>query len=158
MQQFFLLIFLLLNHLNISSTPTIDFLIPTGTYKLNEKTIKRDGDIYGYFGEIRVKRLDSSKIAMSFYVCKGAPSYNSGSFIDTLDYIKGKAVYIPEDDSTCKITFHFKKQGIDVTQSQANLNVGCGFGHAVFADGYYKKVSKKTPEIVELLDESIDAN
>jgi hypothetical protein len=25
------------------------------------------------------------------------------------------------------------------------LNFGCGFGHGVFADGFYKKRSSKTP-------------
>src|SRR5687768_11298298 len=46
---------------------------PTGTYRLDIKTKKRDGEIYGYFGEIRVKMIDDSTIAVSFYVCKGAP-------------------------------------------------------------------------------------
>jgi hypothetical protein len=71
----------------------------------------------------------------------------------TLSYSNGNAVYIPEDDSTCYISFHFKKNGIDVTQSQDNLNFGCGFGHAVFADGYYKRISKRVPEIIDLLTE-----
>ena len=93
------------------------FLNPTGTYKFDEKTEKRDGEVYGYFGEISVKLIDRSKIAMSFYVCKGAPSYNSGSFIDTLDYVDEKVIYIPENDSTCRITFYFKEHGVHVTQS-----------------------------------------
>ena len=154
MQLFFLILFLPLSDVNILHPVSRSFLNPTGTYKFNEKTVKRDGEVYGYFGEIRVKLIDSSKIAMSFYVCKGAPSYNSGSFIDTLDYVNEKVIYIPEDDSTCRITFYFKKHGIDVIQSQANLNFGCGFGHAVFADGYFKRISRKTPEIIDLLNGS----
>ncbi len=150
MKLFFLLIFLAL--INVYSSPVISkgYLNPTGTYYLDGKAIKRDGEIYGYFGEIRIKLIDSSKVAMSFYVCKGAPSYNSGSFSDTLNYFSEKVIYIPDDDSTCIITFQFKKQGINVTQSQDDLNFGCGFGHGVFADGYYKRISKKTPEIIDL--------
>jgi hypothetical protein len=152
MQLLFLIIFLFVSTVNFSHSVSPHFLNPTGTYKFNEKTEKRDGEVYGYFGEIRVKLLDKSKIAMSFYICKGAPSYNSGSFVDTLDYFNEQVIYIPEDDSICKIVFHFKAQGIDVTQSQKNLNFGCGFGHAVFADGYFKRISRKTPEIIDLLN------
>lgn len=153
MQLLFLILFLPLSDVNLSHPVSQGFLNPTGTYKFNEKTVKRDGEVYGYFGEIRVKLIDSSKIAMSFYVCKGAPGYNSGSFVDTLDYVNEKVIYISEYDSTCRITFHFKKHGIDVTQSQANLNFGCGFGHGVFADGYFKRISRKTPEIIDLLND-----
>lgn len=153
MQLFFLILFLCLSDGNTSHAISKRFLNPTGTYKYNEKTVKRDGEVYGYFGEISVKLIDRSKIAMSFYVCKGAPSYNSGSFIDTLDYVDEKVIYIPENDSTCRITFYFKEHGVHVTQSQANLNFGCGFGDAVFADGYFKRISRKTPEISDLLND-----
>ena len=88
---------------------------------------------------------------MSFYVCKGAPSYNSGSFIDTLDYRNSRTTYIPEDDRTCRISFEFTKKGIKVSQRQDNLNFGCGFGQGVFADGFYRRVSGNTPEIEDLL-------
>jgi hypothetical protein len=126
---------------------------PTGSYKLDSKTTIKHGDTYGYFGELKIKLLDSSKIAISFFVCKGAPSYNSGSFIDTLKYLNNKAVYrTPEDDTSCKITFCFSNKGVTVEQYQADLNFGCGFGHAVFADGFYKKTSSKIPVIDDLED------
>lgn len=119
---------------------------PTGTYKLDSKTRKKDGEIYGYFGEIRVKKVGNDKVIMAFEVSKGAPSYNSGSFFDTLSYIDNKATYTdPESDPTCKITFEFDKKGIIVKEETANYNTGCGFGHAVVADGFYKKTSNKTP-------------
>ena len=59
---------------------------PNGTYQLDEKTKIKNGDTFGYFGDIKVKLIDNGKIVMSFYICKGAPSYNSGSFVDTLIY------------------------------------------------------------------------
>jgi len=130
---------------------TAFFVNPTGSYKLDEKTTVKDGDTYGYFGDINVKLLDSSRIAISLFVCKGAPSYNSGSFIDTISYLNNTAIHrTPEDDTSCRINFAFTKKGIQVEQYQANPNFGCGFGHAVFADGFYKKTSSKIPEIIDL--------
>jgi len=123
------------------------YINPTGTYKLDSKTIKKNGETYGYFGDMKIKLLENSKIVLSLFVCKGAPSYNLGSFVDTLAYQNNIAIYTPEWDSTCKITFYFKKKGITVDQYQDNLNFGCGFGHGVFADGFYKKTSSKTPII-----------
>jgi|SRR5688572_20942047 len=127
------------------------FINPTGSYKLDNKTTVKNGDTYGYFGDIDVKLLDSSRIAISFFVCKGAPSYNSGSFIDTLKYKNNVALHTtPEDDTSCRIKFTFSKKGITVYQYQENLNFGCAFGHAVFADGFYKKTSSKVPIIANI--------
>jgi hypothetical protein len=124
------------------------FINPTGSYKLDSETEIKDGDTYGYFGEINVKLLKNSKIALTLFVCKGAPSYNSGTIWDTLNYRNNISIYkTPEDDSTCKIVLTFKKSGITIEQHQADLNFGCGFGHGVFADGFYKKTSSKIPII-----------
>ena len=147
-----LLLQLLILQVHLSSNAQIrskaNFINPTGSYKLNGRTVKKNGETYGYFGDIKVKLLANSRIAITLFVCKGAPSYNSGTIWDTLHYQNNKAIYLtPEDDSTCKITFTFKKTGIFINQQQANLNFGCGFGHGVFADGYYKKISSKIPVI-----------
>ena len=133
----------------IAQTTYID---PTGTYQLDSKTKKINGDIYGYFGQIQVKKLNSDKIVMTFEVNKGAPSYNSGSFVDTLSYKDNKGIYTdPESDSTCKITFDFDKKGVTVKEETADYNSGCGFGNAVVADGFYKRSSSKTPILTEPL-------
>lgn len=143
-----LTIILLLTSFTVQTT----YVEPTGTYQLVSKTEKSDGEIYGYFGQIQVKKLSNDKIVMTFEVNKGAPSYNSGSFVDTLIYKDNQAIYTdPEFDSTCKITFNFDKKGITVTEETADYNFGCGFGHAVVADGYYKQTSRKTPILTEPL-------
>ena len=122
------------------------YIEPTGTYELNNIIEKKDGEIYGYFGQIQVKKINSEKIIMTFEVNKGAPSYNSGSFVDTLVYKENKAIFRDtEVDSTCKVIFNFDKRGITVREETANCNWGCGFGHGVVADGFYKKVSSKIP-------------
>ncbi len=131
-----------------------NFINPTGTYSYNGKTIKKNGETYGKFGTIKVKLLKDSKIAISLYVCKGAQSYNSGSFVDTLLYKNNTALYATfENDSTCKIVFTFKLKSLKVAQTQANLNNGCGFGHGVFADGNYRKISFRTPIISDPLED-----
>lgn len=119
---------------------------PTGTYILGSENQKNDEESYGYYGKVQVKKLSANRILMTFGVNKGAPSYNSGSFIDTLYYRDNKAIYTdPSSDSTCKITFIFSSAGITVKEETADFNFGCGFGHGVVADGFYKKISSKIP-------------
>ena len=148
----FLITFLTIHLLtNGQARKKVNFINPTGSYRLDNKTTVKHGDTYGYFGQLKAKLLDNSKIAISFFSCKGAPSYNSGSFIDTLRYQNNEAVYkIPEDDSTCRITITFDSRGATIEQIQAKLNNGCGFGQGVFADGYYKKTSNKVPVITDI--------
>lgn len=159
--KFFLLFFFATAFLAAQgqSKKAVSFLNPTGSYKLDSKTTVKDGDTYGYFGEIKIKLLSRSRIAVSLFVCIGAPSYNSGSFIDTLKCLNNKAIYTtPEFDTSCRIKFTFSKRGITVGQHQANLNFACGFGHAVFAGGFYKKYSSKIPKIDDMEDKYNSTN
>ncbi len=122
---------------------------PTGTYVFQGKTTKKDGEIYGYTGSIQVKKINDTKIVMTFYICKGAPSYNSGSFVDTLTFANNVAVHTDED---CVTTFSFTKKGIDVQETKS----GPCWGHGVYAHGYFKKESSKQPELKHpLTDEKL---
>ena len=148
MKQGIILLYLFLT--SISSKQI--YIDPTGTYKLNSKTRTKGDDIYGYSGEIQVKKLSKIKIAMTFSVNRGAPSYNSGSFVDTLHYINNTAIYKdPENDSSCKITFLFSNKGVIVKEESKDFNSGCGFGHAVVASGFYKIISRKQPILTDPL-------
>jgi hypothetical protein len=133
------------NKKSIATKPDT-FINPTGHYEL-ESEIKQIGeDRYGYSGEIRVKLLEGKRIAVGFYMDKGAPSYNSGSFLDTLAYDDSIAIYRPlEFDSTCALTLLFSKNGVLSTEQTADYNSGCGFGHAVVANGFFKKISSDAP-------------
>lgn len=114
---------------------------PAGYYSLDSKTTVQNGDTYGYFGSIKVKQIDSNRIFMEFYVCKGAPSYNSGSFDDTLLYKNGIAVRTTTDDASCVITFNFNSAGgVTVEEKTKDFNHGCAFGSAVVASGFYRKI------------------
>lgn len=115
------------------------YLDPTVTYNFDRPAIEKEGEIYGYFGNIRVKNLCKDQIAMTFMINKGALSYNSGSFIDTLMYRESQPIYTDtEMDPSCKITFNFDSNGVTVKEETDDFNFGCGFGYAVAADGFYK--------------------
>ncbi|RYE19115.1 MAG: hypothetical protein EOP45_13105, partial [Sphingobacteriaceae bacterium] len=91
----------------------IPVLNVTGSYKYVGKTIKKSDEVYGYFGNVKVKQLEKGKIAISFYINVGARSYNSGSFIDTLKLNGNTAIYkIPKCDTECTLTFKFSNTGV----------------------------------------------
>ncbi len=119
---------------------------PTGTYDLIADTTMSEGERFGYAGQIRVILMAPTQVAIGFGIDKGAPSYNSGGFVDTLDYLNHIAVYkCPEFDSTCAITLTFTKDGIQSSEQTDDFNSGCGFGHAVVANGYFRKTSSTRP-------------
>lgn len=123
----------------------------SGTYELVSKTAKKGDDVYGYAGEIQVKELPKNRIILSFFITKGAPSYNLGSFVDTLDYSNSSAVYKIEQDSIrCEISFLFNDKGIQVKQESNDDYYGCGFGDGVVAHGFFKRVSNEVPIIKDL--------
>ena len=120
---------------------------PTGTYNLGNPD-KTDA----YYGEIQVKKLESDRVAMTFYINKGAPSYHSGSFVDTLDYKKKQCVFTtPDFDSTCAITFKFNKKGVNVNHESESYQSSCGFGSGVIAQGFFEKTTSETPVLTHPL-------
>jgi len=126
------------------------YIEPTGTYQLVDTTKNEDGLTYGYLGYIQVKKIAINKIVMTFEDVK-APNYNSGSFVDTLDYKNNIAVYTTPHDSTCAITFEFDEDGVTVKEKAADYNSGCAFGQGIDASGYYEITSKKTPILIQPL-------
>jgi hypothetical protein len=119
---------------------------PSGNYEyvplhqLPSDSAKPGKPASGYSGRVKVKLASPGKIDVDFYVNKGAPSYNSGEFISTLDYQGNVAIYEPHDeDPSCKIIFTFNATDVLIEEKTDDLNSGCGFGHAVVADGRYKK-------------------
>ena len=128
---------------------------PTGSYKLQANSRLKDGDRYGWFGDIKVKLLDSHRIAMSFYICKGAPTYNSGSFVDTLAYRNNIAVYKDTFDTVkgCRVTFTFSKRRIELLEEMSANSTGNCWGNGVWAWGPYRKYSSRTPVIKDPLED-----
>ncbi len=83
---------------------------------------------------------------MTFYICKGAKSYNSGSFVDTLYYINNIAVH---KDESCITTFTFSTKGINVKETSDR---SC-WGQGVYAHGYFRRKSSKQPVLYDPLTE-----
>ena len=139
-------------------TKKINTINPTGTYELGNFNPDSEKETTGYFGLIQVKRFAKNKIVMTFMINKGAPSFNSGSFVDTLEYKSDRAIYKKaEYDPSCEITFDFSAKGVTVKEKTDDYNSGCGFGHAVVANGFYRKTSFKEPILREpLTDELIE--
>jgi hypothetical protein len=120
-------------------------LNPTGTYILKGENQK--GEIKGNFAEIRVKMLDNSRLALSFYSNKGYPEYSSGSFTDTLVFLDNKAIHYSRLDTTCQIVFDFLDDGLSLKQIYSDPTSTCGFEKGVLPLGFINKYSSNTPLI-----------
>lgn len=141
---------LLLTAMVACSKATIDqnnYINPTGTYELESETRQEGDDTYGYTGQIQVKTLKANSIVMTFGINKGAPSYNAGSFVDTLDYRNNRSMYQRGSaiDSSCTITFDFTDKQVIVKEAAGNHSYSCGFGYGVVADGVFKKITSEEP-------------
>lgn len=122
------------------------YINPTGTYQFGTEAPQEGNDIHGYTGRIQVKALAADRIVMTFGIQKGAPGYNSGSFVDTLDYKNNRSVYQPDTglDSDCTVTFDFTGKHAAVTEESDNATA-CGFGHGVAAGGVFNKTASGKP-------------
>ncbi|GAA4301911.1 hypothetical protein [Nibribacter koreensis] len=131
-----------------SSNDTIN---PTGSYVLKAKEL--EGGEKGPHGELQVKLLDKNTAAISFFLTVGYPSYNSGSFVDTLTYQEGKIVYSyqEEGEPKCSVTFTFTDS--QVSMKQAGSDMECGFGNGVYADVSMTKTSSGIPVIKDYWDQ-----
>jgi hypothetical protein len=83
------------------------------------------------------------------YCVSGAPTYDSGLGMGKIRISNNIAVYtnrlLQSDDLLCSIVFQFEKDRVIVTQIGSGSE--CGFGHRVRADGVYKLVDSKPPQM-----------
>jgi hypothetical protein len=148
MKSLLLFSLITISHLFSFHTPVLEFINPTGTYILKGAIDKNR--IMGHSGELRAKLLDSDKVAMSFYINKGYPGYESGSFLDTLAYVDNLARYIPTGDSGCTIIFSFTRWMVEIRQTFNDPQSACGFGDGVMVSAFFKKSSDERPIIQDL--------
>ena len=125
-----------------------DFFDPTGTYIL--RGYVTGNKVISHSGEIRVKLIDSGRIAICLYINKGYPGYESGSFIDTIVYEDGNARYYPGKDSSCIILFYFHQRKVEIQESYNQPNICCGFANGVLTSAVFKKTSGARPIIQDL--------
>jgi len=128
---------------------SIKTINPTGTYKLNAHVDRTADEIKEYYGYIQIFQFHSDSLLVNFYINKGHPSYNSGSFFDTLVYVNNQAEFTTEMDSSCLITMTFSSSGLLIKHVADDYNFSCGFGRAVIANEYYDKTSSSKPIFID---------
>ncbi len=110
------------------------------THKLSDlKPSKEDG---GPSGEIILAKTSGDNYVFWLNVNRGWPSYNMGFMTGKMEIKNGKAKYIHKDeysDGSCILALSVKPAQIEI-ESQGYEH--CGFGHAVYADGTFKKSKK----------------
>src|SRR5688500_20381120 len=107
---------------------------PTGTYRLSARRTNR-------IGEMRVTLVDRSHIAIRLVVSSGAPAFDAGTLVDTLEYWNNTAVYTdPNDDASCRLVFLFSRSG---TRIEEERHANCSFGNGVSVAGFYRRVNRK---------------
>jgi hypothetical protein len=130
------------------SSDTLDFINPTGTYILKGEV--KNSKIIGHYGELRVRLLDSTTIALCFYINSGDPGYEIGSMVDTLHYEENRAIYHPAGDSSCVIYFGFDWHSAAISKALTDPHSGCGFSPGVLIPAIFDKTSSEVPVIQDL--------
>lgn len=131
-----------------TSRPSVSAAEVNGTFEMNFT-----GKFKDVSNEIKILALGGGKLRIAMdliypYVVNGEMSANMG-YLDGEASIKGDtALYESSEFGKCRIKIKFVKAGtIKVTQEGADSD--CGFGHNVFSQGTYRKVSSKKPKFDE---------
>ena len=83
--------------------------------------------------------------AFSWSAGGGAPTYNSGFLEGELALSRGEAVFKADGvaGGRCELHFAFSEQKVGIRYLNESLD--CGFGYAVFANGWYRRTSRDEP-------------
>ena len=86
---------------------------------------------------------EGTRLRFQLEVWRGAPSYNSGRVDGWVAHATGLRTLQISAESGCRIVAAFDGDHAIITQH--GNSAACGFGHAVYADGNYKRVSRAKP-------------
>jgi hypothetical protein len=76
---------------------------------------------------------------------RGVPSYNSGFLSGQFQVSDNRGTFRTQDGAVrCEIEFLFSTD--EVTLRYVGESDHCGFGHGVYANGRYRRTSRKVPE------------
>lgn len=123
------------------------FIDPTGTYILKGEV--KNSKIISHYGELRVRLLDTSRVALCLYINEGYPGYASAALTDTLHYEDNRAIYTPRGDS-CSIYFVFDIRTVEIRELLTDPHSGCGFHPGVLIPAVFDKTSSDVPVIQDL--------
>jgi hypothetical protein len=122
--------------LTTSRIPTPEQVAVTGTYSLVR------GKDAGCIFEVAAVAADSVRLQLSCN--RGAPSYNMGNLDERLALHASELIFqTTEFGGRCVLRFRFLRRRAIVTQEADNT--ACGFGYGVYADGTYRRVSRRRP-------------
>ncbi len=98
--------------------------------------------------EIRILALGHGKLKVQLaliyeYQSGEGPMANLGDASGEATIENDIAVFVPEEAGDCKITMTFLPNGKLKVQQQGEE---CGFGHNVYAEGTFRKISDRTPK------------
>lgn len=114
----------------------------TGTFRLYFS-----GGTKGDYNEAKISSIGKGMLKVSLSLIypykdsNGQMTANMGEAEGTAELTGDTAVFTPEGAETCKITIKFVKLG-QIKLTEDGGENGCGFGHNVYSDGTYKKVTK----------------
>jgi hypothetical protein len=87
---------------------------------------------------------DAEGTRFQLQLWRGAPSFNMGFLEGRLTIEGGRATW-RSPDGACAIAFAFARETVVLKQERGD-DAACGFGHAVSADGTYRRISRKKPK------------
>lgn len=143
MKKIITILFLGLMSINILAqadyTGIYNYRFPLDRNLSASKPSKDDG---GPFGELILAKMSENTYNYWLNVNRGWPSYNNGFIGGEIEIKDGKAVFSHQDEYSkgyCILNFKFKPGIIEIVSDGYE---NCGFGHAVYADGKFKKSKK----------------
>lgn len=113
--------------------------IVPGTYTLNDKTESQAAKSGGPFGKLVVSAASNNTCLFHLRYSTGAPANHLGLIKDSLMVYGTKTLYRTPDDPSCRVSFEFSEQGVQVKQESTAAAFACGFGKNVYVDGFYKR-------------------
>jgi hypothetical protein len=89
-------------------------------------------------------RQDGTSLRFQLELWRGAPSYNSGWVGGRITHANGLRRLVLADEPQCRIVATVSGSRATITQEGTD----CGFGHAVYASGVYRRIDRKPPVFV----------
>lgn len=143
-KTFFLISLTLLNTYSFAQNQQQKRQIPTmhlaGKYEYGTSADKERVGLAYIYAE------SDSTILFYLDLNAGPPSLSMGSLLGRVKIKKDTGLFLTSlDDAkdSCKFLLRFKKDALIIKTVNSQYN--CGFGHRVFADGTFKRISWKNP-------------
>jgi hypothetical protein len=140
----FLIALTLLNAYSFAQSQLQKRQIPTmhlaGKYEYGTSADKEESGLVYIYAE------SDSTILFYLDLNAGPPSLSMGSLFGRVKIKKNTGLFetsLDDSKDSCKFLLKFKKDMLIIETVNSHYN--CGFGHSVFADGTFKRISRKNP-------------